>query len=210
MQLQESFMSAHTSDQASSNGLDQTCLVSFLVSTYNRASYVEACVRHLLAAHTPHSFEVIVRDNASPDNTRSVIEGISDPRLRYVRAPRNQGTISFLELGRLARGEIITWLSDEDDFDFQYLDYVIDTFRNDLSCSVLIGSVTVGPKSAEVIFPEKVATDLAEALTLTLRFSGCAGVFVRGELFKKHCDIQLTEQQAAYRAWNYYPIGFFA
>jgi glycosyltransferase involved in cell wall biosynthesis len=154
--------------------------------------------------------EVIVRDNASEDNTKKIIEGIKDPRLRYFRAPRNQGTISFLEVGRLARGRIITWLSDEDDFEYQYLDYIINTFRNDPTCSVLIGGVTVGPHSTEVTFPDRNITNPVEALAFTLRFSGCAGVFVRGEVFKANCNILLADTYAAYKLWNYYPIGFFA
>lgn len=208
MQLQESYTTPNIHDDQPFNR--DACAISFLISTYNRAPYVDSCVRHLLSIQTPYSIEVIVRDNGSEDNTKSVIEGIDDPRLRYVRAPRNQGTISFLEVGRLARGEIITWLSDEDDFEYQHLDYVINTFKNDPACSVVIGSVTVGPNSTEVIFPERVIYDDADALLSTLQFSGCGGVFVRGEIFKLNCDIQLANQHEAYQTWNYYPIGFFA
>lgn len=210
MQLQESFNSPYISGHQSHNKDDETCAISFLISTYNRARYVEACVRHLLSIQTPYSIEVIVRDNASEDNTKSIIERVNDPRLRYVRVPKNQGTISFLEIGRLARGEIITWLSDEDDFEYQHLDYIINTFRDDPACSILIGGVTVGAHSTEVVFPERVTTNPAEALVFTLQFSGCGGVFVRRELFKLNCDIYLVDPYEAYKTWNYYPIGFFA
>lgn len=210
MQLQESLSGSLMADNQFHNKESQACDISFLISTYNRASYVEECVRGLLSIQTPYSFEVIVRDNGSGDNTRAVIEQITDPRLHYVRAPKNQGTISFLEVGRLAKGKLITWLSDEDNFEFQHLDYVINTFRSDPACNLLIGSVTVGPHSTEIIFPEKVITDPAEALVFTLRFSGCAGVFVRSELFRKNCKFHPANQYDAYKLWNYYPIGFFA
>lgn len=210
MQLQESFNSPYNPDPQSHNKVDETCAISFLISTYNRACYVEACVRHLLSIQTPYSIEVIVRDNASEDNTKSIIESVSDPRLKYIRAPMNQSTISFLEVGRLAKGEVITWLSDEDDFEYEHLDYILSTFREDPACSVLIGSVTVGPNSTEVLFPERVIMNTSEALLCTLQFSGCGGVFVRGELFRSNCDIHLADQYEAYKTWNYYPIGFFA
>lgn len=199
-------MSKHQSQNAN----NESCTISFLISTYNRARYVEECVRHLLSVQTPYSFEVIVRDNGSEDDTKAVIEQISDPRLRYVRAPRNQGTVSFLEVGKLANGELITWLSDEDNFEYQHLDYVVRTFREDRACSVLVGGVTVGPHSTEVIFPEEIVSDIAEALLFTLQFSGCGGVFIRGKLFKSYCDIHLSDTYEAYQTWNYYPIGFFA
>lgn len=210
MRLPESFHRFQIPEHSSPNKNGESCAISFLISTYNRAPYVEACVRNLLSAETSHSIEVIVRDNGSGDDTKSVIEAINDTRLRYVRAPRNQGTISFLEVGRLARGEVITWLSDEDNFEYQHLDHIINTFKDDPTCSVLIGSVTVGPHSTEVIFPERVITNTAEALAFTLQFSGCGGLFIRGDLFRLNCNIHLADQYEAYKTWNYYPIGFFA
>lgn len=210
MHLEGSFSGSAISAGQAYHTDNETCAISFLISTYNRAEYVEECVKELLSRQTPYSFEVIVRDNGSEDNTRALIERINDPRLRYVRSPKNQGTISFLEVGRLAKGRIITWLSDEDAFEHQHLAYVLDTFNNNSACSVLIGGVTVGPHSTEVIFPEKVVTNKADSLLFTLQFSGCGGVFIRRALFRANCDIYLDDAYEAYKTWNYYPIGFFA
>jgi O-antigen biosynthesis protein len=85
--------------------------ISFLLCTRNRAETARECVRHLLTSPR-QDFEVVVRDNCSSDNTVALLRTIDDPRLTIHTAPNNQGTISFHEISKLARGEIVTWLSD--------------------------------------------------------------------------------------------------
>lgn len=188
----------------------ENCIVSFLVCTYNRSQCVESCVRSLLSIQTDIQFEVIVRDNASLDDTQQLLGTIKDSRLTYVRSSKNIGTISFLEIAKLAKGKIITWLSDEDDFEFQHLDFVVNTFRDNPDCSVLIGGVTVGINSTEVKFEEKVVSNISDCYLTTLRFSGCGGVFIRNDTFRKKCSFSYGSQADAYEAWNFYPIGHIA
>lgn len=186
--------------------------ISFIVCTRNRASFVANCIKQLLSAKTSFQFEVIVRDNCSEDNTPEVISQISDPRLRYIRASENQGWSTFLEAGKLATGEVITWLSDEDDFVFEQLEYVLSTFKAQANCNVLIGSVIVGPRSTEVRFPEQIfeSDNLSKAYLATLSFSGCAGVFVRKTTFDANCQLSFIDQYDAYARQNFYQIGFIA
>jgi glycosyltransferase involved in cell wall biosynthesis len=172
---------------------------------------VEA-VKHLLYAKTSLLFEVIVRDNCSEDNTQELLSHIKDPRLKYIRSSKNQGWATFLEAGRLARGDLITWLSDEDDFIFSHLEYVLTEFKARPECNVMIGGVVVGPHSAEVLFSDRIygGKDLFKAYSATLSFSGCAGVFVRRTAFEATCKISFTDQFDAYERQNFYQIGFIA
>ena len=88
--------------------------------------------------------EVIVRDNCSTDDTVESLRGIEDDRLKVHVAPENQGTINFFEISKLASGDIVTWLSDEDDFQFTELDYVLSRFDENPTCNVMFGSIAVG------------------------------------------------------------------
>ena len=65
-------------------------LVSVCIPTYQGAPYIEAAIRSVLA-QTYTNFELIVVDDASPDNTCAVVERIQDPRLRIVRHATNAG-----------------------------------------------------------------------------------------------------------------------
>src|SRR3954447_15156869 len=120
-----------------------TPAISFLVCTRNRSETVRDCVLHLLGSPRT-DFEVIVRDNCSTDDTVVALNRITDDRLSIHVAPENQGTINFLEITKLAKGQIVTWLSDEDDFQFAELDYILSRFDENPTCNVMFGGIAVG------------------------------------------------------------------
>jgi len=60
-------------------------------------------------------FELIICDNASEDDTGSVIKSLSDKRIRYLRNPQNLGhRENWKRCLRLARGDYIAFLPDDD------------------------------------------------------------------------------------------------
>ena len=68
--------------------------VTIVIPTYRQANQVGEAIESALAqSHAP--LEVLVMDDASPDDTPSVIERWrNDPRLRAVRNPRNLGRVA--------------------------------------------------------------------------------------------------------------------
>ena len=64
---------------------------------------------------TLNDFEVVVSDNCSQDDTRAVIEGFRDPRVRYVRTPSHGVIADSWEFARTqAKGTLVMMLSDDD------------------------------------------------------------------------------------------------
>lgn len=183
--------------------------ISFLLCTRNRADIVRECVLHLLESPRK-DIEIVVRDNCSTDNTLELLNAINDERLKLHVAPENQGTLSFYEISKLASGDIVTWLSDEDNFQFSALDFILDHFKRDSSCNVMFGGIVVGAKASKVIFPDAVITDTAQACITTLAFSGCGGLFVRRTALPAANSFKVHGLDDAYALWNYYPVGFFA
>lgn len=183
--------------------------ISFLVCTRNRANTVYQCVQELLSSPR-QDFEVVVRDNCSDDNTIELLNNIKDRRLKINRAPENQGTITFNEVSKLASGNIVTWLSDEDSFQFSELDFIIGLFERNSQCNVILGGIIVGPAAREVLFPEEIILDEVQAHVIALSFSGCGGVFVRKSALHEANGLAIKSQEDAYALWNYYPVGFFA
>ena len=80
---------------------------------YNAAKFIRPAVDSILA-QTYEDFELIILNDGSTDNTQSIIEAYSDPRIRLINK-KNSGVASSLNLGfQEARGELI-WRHDADD-----------------------------------------------------------------------------------------------
>lgn len=66
--------------------------VSVCVPVYNGSAYIGECLESVLG-QTFDDFELIVCDNCSTDDTEGVVRRYTDPRLRYVRNPKNLGLV---------------------------------------------------------------------------------------------------------------------
>jgi len=98
-------------------------LVSIGIPTYNRASgYLPETLESALAQTYPN-LEIIVADNCSPDNTRTVVEGYGDPRIRYFRhEPGIKPNDNFNFCLQQANGAYFLLLHDDDTIDPDFVD----------------------------------------------------------------------------------------
>ena len=89
--------------------------VSVIVPTYNGAYYLGDAIQSVLE-QTYSNFELIVVNDASPDNTTEVVKQFVDPRLKYIVFEENKGVGQARYAGvQASNGEIIALL-DQDDF----------------------------------------------------------------------------------------------
>lgn len=96
------------------DGSSQSGLVSVIVPCFNHAEFVARSL-HSVLNQTYQNFEVIVVDDASGDDSVSVVEAFTDERIRLLRLPRNVGGAAALNLGiQQARGEFIALLNSDD------------------------------------------------------------------------------------------------
>jgi len=66
--------------------------VTVAIPTYNRSGLMKEALESALTQDYP-DFRVLVLDNASTDNTESVVRSFSDPRITYVRNETNVGPL---------------------------------------------------------------------------------------------------------------------
>jgi glycosyltransferase involved in cell wall biosynthesis len=107
-------------------------LVSILIPTYNRADYLRDAIRSALA-QTHENLEVLILDDASPDHTPQVAaEFADDPRLRYIRHPKNLGIADNWRAGiEAATGEFFCILHDDDTFEPAFVDALLAPLMKD-------------------------------------------------------------------------------
>jgi glycosyltransferase involved in cell wall biosynthesis len=89
--------------------------VSFVVPCYKLAHLLPECVNSILT-QTFGSFEILIMDDCSPDNTPEVAKSFKDPRVRHIRNEPNLRHLRNYNKGiELSRGEYI-WLISADDY----------------------------------------------------------------------------------------------
>lgn len=89
-------------------------LVSVIIPTYNRAEHIRAAVVSVLAQDY-EEMEILVIDDASTDDTETVIRSIHDSRLQYVRKEVNSGAAAARNQGlSMAGGKYIAFQDSDD------------------------------------------------------------------------------------------------
>ena len=91
-------------------------LVSVVVPSYRQAEFVGDAIRSVLD-QTYSRFELVVVDDASPDDTADVVAGFSDPRITVVAHEENRGLSASRNSGIAAStGDIVALLDADDMF----------------------------------------------------------------------------------------------
>ena len=107
--------------------------LSICIPTYNRAAILADTLTHLEFLNDfPLTTEVVICDNASPDDTPAVVEAAAErlPNLRYYRQETNVGPMGNIGSAfRMADGRYATYLADDDRFVAEPLAEVIDYFE---------------------------------------------------------------------------------
>lgn len=141
-------------------------LVSVILPTYNRAHVIGRALRSVLEQDFT-DFEVLVVDDASTDDTERVVRAFGDPRIRYLREPRNGGPNAARNRGlREARGEFIAFLDSDDEWLPGKLSRQVARFRElpETVGAVYTGVETLTPRGERKWFVPRRRGDLYPAL----------------------------------------------
>ena len=89
---------------------------SVVIPVYNGAAFIEKQLQALAEQQTSRSFEVLVSDNGSTDNTRALVERFNAPYpLRWVDSSNIKGPANARNVGALeARGKILVYCDSDD------------------------------------------------------------------------------------------------
>jgi len=118
-------------------------MVSIVIPVYGKVDYTYRCLQSLWSHRSHYSFEVIVVDDCSPDNTAEVLKSING--LRLVSNDTNLGFIRSCNLGAShAKGQLLVVLNNDTVVLQNWLDELVNTF-NCIPLAGLVGSKLTYP-----------------------------------------------------------------
>src|SRR5262249_13181427 len=94
---------------------------SVVIPVYNRADTLSRVLRSVLA-QTFQDFEIVVVDDGSKDDPKSVCDSFHDPRIRYLRQENRGGGAARNAGIDAARGRFVAFLDSDDEFLPQHLE----------------------------------------------------------------------------------------
>jgi glycosyltransferase involved in cell wall biosynthesis len=102
--------------------------ISVIMPAYNVGPYIATAIDSVLA-QSFHNWELIIVNDASTDDTEAVIQGYSDPRIRYISSTKLGKPSKVRNVGlSLARGEFVTFLDSDDAYYPQALETLLAPF----------------------------------------------------------------------------------
>jgi glycosyltransferase involved in cell wall biosynthesis len=119
-------------------------LISVIIPSFNRSKDLKKALESVFV-QTYTNLEIIIVDDASTDDTQSLIKDIIDPRIIYVRHSHNQGGGAARNTGiGKASGEYIAFLDSDDVWISDKLEEQINLFHQlDSSYGVVYCSLQV-------------------------------------------------------------------
>jgi GT2 family glycosyltransferase/ubiquinone/menaquinone biosynthesis C-methylase UbiE/glycosyltransferase involved in cell wall biosynthesis len=116
---------------------------SIVIPIHGQLDYTLRCIQSLLEARTRTTFEVIVVDDCSPDESAAILETL--PAIRLLFNAVNKGFIRTCNRGALeARGEFLVFLNNDTIVHDDWLDALARTFDDFPACG-LAGSKLLYP-----------------------------------------------------------------
>lgn len=112
-------------------------LLSICIPTYNRAHYLKGCLDNIVSQFSDEdvyrSIEIVISDNASPDNTKELVEEYQKKfgNIRYFRNEKNLEFIRNVDnVISKAKGEFCWTLSDDDHIRDNSLKFLLFILNN--------------------------------------------------------------------------------
>lgn len=149
---------------------------SVIIATYNRAEMLKRAISSVLNQKF-QSFEIIVVDDASTDDTELVVKQIADKRINYIKNKRNLHKGGARNVGiKAAQGNFICFLDDDD----YYLPHHLKTFADKLqgipNFDGLLFTMPISQLEGEITFQKRVLSSMEDQHPVAYLFHHKNGV----------------------------------
>ena len=184
-------------------------LISIIIPTYNRPKYLQKAIETIIK-QTYSNFEIIIIDDASTLDSKNIVESFKDKRIRYFRNEKRRGAPFSRNQGiDKAKGELIAFLDDDDEWMSTKLEDQLKLFNNEKLGLVVCYSLDKRFGNERISKPSESITykDLLKSFNL----SSTSSYLVRRKALDKvgYFDLNLPsgqEYDIALRISKYYDV----
>ncbi|MDB4476072.1 glycosyltransferase [bacterium] len=179
--------------------------VSLIIPAYNRAELLPRSLKSALTQETALTYEIIVVDDGSTDNTLAVLNSFSDSRVRVLRQA-NAGTSVARAVGvAAALGSRVCFLDSDDVAAPNYIQDLWDSLESCPAAVLAFGRVGVlqSTQSWDQVLPERDDRGFVEDPLRELLLKGCFTVSMN-LMARRDVALAAANDPAAYRAANDY------
>jgi glycosyltransferase involved in cell wall biosynthesis len=158
---------------------------SVIIPTYNRADFIGQTIASVLKQDF-EDFELIIVDDGSTDNTKEVVAGIEDKRIRYYKKENAERGAARNFGAKKAGGEYLNFLDSDDLLNDNHLSTAYKIIQEEKSLLFALHynlSVNGKIKKANYLPVKKVVN---ESLVKVGNFLSCNAVFIHSQIFKEN------------------------
>jgi GT2 family glycosyltransferase len=122
-------------------------LVSIVIPVFNQSDFTAACLQSIWSSPVQATFEVVVFDNGSTDDTAKLLEAmqLEYPALKVVSAERNLGFSPACNQGaQAANGQFLLFLNNDTEVTSGWLDILLEPFSDP----------TIGVTGPKLLYPK--------------------------------------------------------
>lgn len=162
-------------------------LISIIMPAYNAAPYISQAIDSILA-QTYSNWELLIADDGSTDNTRQIIAGYTDLRIKTFHNEKNLGYLKTCnKLFALCAGDYITFQDADDWSDPERLQLQLYEFLKDADLGICGTNVVVVDEEGKFIrLHQKTEADagIREKIGLHNQFGG-ATIMIPAEVYRQ-------------------------
>jgi glycosyltransferase involved in cell wall biosynthesis len=160
---------------------DTPLLISVVIPTYNRANYIAKTIQSVLQ-QTYISFELIVVDDGSTDNTEAVVASFTDARVSYYKKANGERAAARNYGVNRANGAYVTFLDSDDLFMPDHLAEAIRYILKNPAIDIFHQGYNVVDPEGRVLYPWKPLPDPVNRKLEEGNFLSCLGIFVKRDI----------------------------
>ncbi len=171
-------------------------LVSISIPTYNCARYLKKALESIIN-QTYDNLEIIISDNASTDDTLTLLQEFNDPRIKIYRNSKNIGAEkNFSKCVELAGGEYIAIFHADDLYLPDMVQKQVQTFQDNPSIGAVFTLANYANDRDKVIGQSKLPVELKGkgtyyfpeiflSILSNLNFLICPSAMVKSKIYKE-------------------------